>query len=148
MVVKETLRLHPGNPLLLKESMKHCMIDGYNVYPKTTVLINAWEIGRNPKYWQNPEEFLPERFKDRSHDFAASHYNFEYLPFGGGRKGCPGISMGLVLTELVLANVLYAFDWELPKGLKKEDINMEVSSGSSVHKKYPLELVPIETIYG
>ncbi|XP_026383323.1 cytochrome P450 71A1-like [Papaver somniferum] len=139
MVVKETFRLHPGNALLVRECMKHSRIDGFDIYPKTTVLINAWATGRDPKYWQNREKFLPERFKDSSIDFSGSQ-NFEYLPFGGGRRGCPGMNMAIVLIELVLANILYDFEWKLPEGLNKEDLNMEESPGLTIHKKYPLEL--------
>lgn len=149
MVVKEALRMHAPAPLLSpRECIKNSKIDGYDVYPKTRVLINAWAMGRNPKYWKNPEEFMPERFKDSFNmDFAGTQ-NFEYVPFGAGRRICPGMNMGIVLTEFVLANILYAFDWKLPNGLKKEDINMEESSGISIHKKYPLELVPIKHMQG
>ncbi|XP_026398375.1 cytochrome P450 71B13-like [Papaver somniferum] len=124
MVVKETLRLHPTLPLLARESIKYSKIDGYDIYPKTWVLINTWALARNPKYWKNPEEFLPERFKDNSFSLAENQ-NFEYKPFGGGRRICPGLNMGIVLTELVLAHMLYTFDWDLPEGLNAEDLNME-----------------------
>ncbi|XP_026440308.1 cytochrome P450 71B36-like [Papaver somniferum] len=143
MVVKETLRLHPIDSFLIRESLKHSKIDGYDIYPKMWVLINIWAMGRNPQYWQNPEEFLPERFKDSSSDFVQNQ-NFEYMPFGGGRRACPGSNMGIVLVELVLANVLYTFDWDLPKGLKREDLNMEESLGLGC--RYPLELVPIKHV--
>lgn len=140
MVVKETLRLHPSCILLTRECLKHNKIDGYDIYPKTRILINIWALGRNPEYWENPEEFLPDRFRDSPVDFV-ENLNFEYIPFGGGRRICPGLNMGIVLTELVLANVLYTFDWEFPKGLKREDLNME-SSGCI----YTLELVPIKHV--
>ncbi|OVA18879.1 Cytochrome P450 [Macleaya cordata] len=97
MVVKETLRLHPPLPLLIpRESMQHSKINGYDIHPKTRVLINVWAIGRNPDYWEKPDEFYPERFIDSSTDFRGQ--NFEFLPFGGGRRGCPGINMGIALT--------------------------------------------------
>ncbi|XP_026412009.1 cytochrome P450 71B26-like [Papaver somniferum] len=143
MVIKETLRLHPILPLLARKSMIRCKIDGYDIYPSTWILINSWALGRNPQYWKNPEKFLPERFKDSSLDFVENQ-KFEYMPFGGGRRICPGLNMGIVLTELVLANILYTFDWEFPKGLKAEDLNMEESSVS----RYPLELVPIKYVAG
>ncbi|XP_026379623.1 cytochrome P450 71B2-like [Papaver somniferum] len=143
MVVKETLRLHPGGPFITRESNRDRKIDGSDIYPETKVLINAWAIGRNPKYWKNPLEFSPERFKDSSIDFVGTQ-NFDYLPFRGGRRVCPAINMGIVLTELILANVLYTFDWGLPKGSKLADLNMKESPGS----KYPLQLQPIKHIYG
>ncbi|XP_026432770.1 cytochrome P450 71B20-like [Papaver somniferum] len=125
--------------------MKHSKISGYDMYPLTRVLVNVWEIGRSPEYWKNPEDFSPERFKDSSTDYVGDQ-NFEYLPFGGGTWGFPGLNMGIVLVELVLANVVYAFDW-LPEGMNKEDISMEESSGLVIHKKIPLELVPIKYVY-
>ncbi|XP_026430044.1 cytochrome P450 71B10-like [Papaver somniferum] len=147
MVVRETLRLHSPLPMLLpRESMNNCKIDGYDIKPKTRVLVNAWAIGRNPAYWYKPDEFNPERFIDKysnSTDYGGQQ-DFEYLPFGGGRRGCPGINMGLVTTELALANMLYCFDWALPAGMKIEDVSMDESSGMVVHKKDHLQLVPIK----
>ncbi|XP_026442035.1 cytochrome P450 71B34-like [Papaver somniferum] len=146
MVVKETLRLYTPLPLLLpRQSMHHCKIHGYDVLPETRVFINAFAIARDPKYWEKPDEFFPERFIDNSMDFRGQF--FEFLPFGGGRRGCPGIHMGLSTVDLALANLLYSFDWELPKGMKKEDINMDESSGLALHKKSALHLVPIKYMY-
>ncbi|XP_043715566.1 cytochrome P450 71B10-like [Telopea speciosissima] len=146
MVVKETLRLHPPAPLLIpRETMNHFTINGYDIYPKTRVQVNAWAIGRDPKYWKNPEEFMPERFMDNSIDYKGTH--FEYLPFGAGRRVCPGIYMGVSMVELTLANLLYAFDWGFPDGMKKEVINMDEEAGLTVHKKAPLYLVPINHIW-
>ncbi|XP_026397404.1 cytochrome P450 71B21-like [Papaver somniferum] len=99
-------------------------------------------MGRNPEYWKNPEEFFPERFKDSSIDFSGNQ-NFEYTPFGGGRRICPGMNTAVVLVELVLANVLYSFDWEFPKGLKN-DLNKEELAG--LGSRYPLDLVPIKHV--
>ncbi|KAM7269411.1 hypothetical protein ACFE04_024908 [Oxalis oulophora] len=147
LVVKETLRLHPPVPQLLpRETMSHFKINGFDIYPKTLVHINAWAIGRDPNYWNNPEEFFPERFEKSSIDFNGQH--FELLPFGAGRRICPGIHLGTTTVELVLANLLYCFDWKLPYGMKEEDMNMEEGFGQrlDVHKEVPLELVPVSYI--
>ncbi|KAG5236181.1 cytochrome P450 [Salix suchowensis] len=144
MVIKETLRLHPPAPLLIpRETMSHCKVSGYNIYPKTLVHVNVWAIGRDPKYWKDPEEFFPERFLDSSHDFNGQ--SFEYLPFGSGRRICPGIHMGSITVEIILSNLLYCFDWILPHGLQKEDMNMEEKAGVSLApaKKTPVILVPV-----
>ncbi|GLU03173.1 hypothetical protein SLE2022_203880 [Rubroshorea leprosula] len=144
IVVKETLRLHPPVPLLVpRETMSPCKIGGYDISPKTVIQINAWAIARDPKYWKNPEEFSPERFADSSVDFKGQ--NFEFLPFGSGRRVCPGILLGIITTELLLANLLYCFDWKIPDGMKEEDINMEEEVGAilTVGKKTPLLLVPV-----
>ncbi|XVE74922.1 hypothetical protein DITRI_Ditri12bG0057500 [Diplodiscus trichospermus] len=145
MVVKETLRLHPPAPLLIaRETMSHFKINGYDIDPKTVIQINAWAIARDPQYWKNPEEFSPERFTDSTVDFKGQH--FEFLPFGAGRRGCPGLYMGTVTSELLLANLLYCFDWKLPGGMKETDVNMEELGGHclTLMKKTPLHLVPIK----
>ncbi|XP_048318966.1 cytochrome P450 71B10 isoform X3 [Ziziphus jujuba] len=143
MIVKETFRLHPPAALLLpRETISHFKVNGFEVHPKTTIHINAWAIGRDPGYWKSPEEFIPERFVDSSTDFKGQH--FELLPFGSGRRVCPGIYMATTMVELGLANLLYWFDWKLPDGMKEEDINMEEEAGISltISKKIALNLVP------
>ncbi|TXG56183.1 hypothetical protein EZV62_017496 [Acer yangbiense] len=143
MIIKETLRLHPPAPLLLRETTSHFKVNGYDINPKNLIQVNVWAIGRDPKYWKNPEEFYPERFTNNSIDFKGN--NFEYLPFGSGRRICPGIHIGLITSEIALANLLYCFDWKLPNGMKNEDINMEEASGGSLvlYKKTALNLVPV-----
>ncbi|KAK3039894.1 hypothetical protein RJ639_028287, partial [Escallonia herrerae] len=143
MVVKETFRLHPPATLLLpRETMGHCKIGGYDIYPKTSILVNAWAIGRDPKVWKNPDNFYPERFAETEIDFRGQH--FELLPFGAGRRICPGLVMGATAVEFTLANLLHCFDWELPCGVKREDISVEEEVGLTVHKKFPLFLVPVK----
>ena len=123
-VVKETLRLHPAVPLLLpRETLRQVSICGYDVPAKTRVLVNAWAIGRDPRSWgDRPEEFDPGRFDgdDGVVDFNGTH--FELVPFGAGRRMCPGMAMGVATVEFTLANLLYCFDWELPEGVRVEDV--------------------------
>ncbi|KAF5179288.1 Cytochrome p450 [Thalictrum thalictroides] len=146
MVVKETLRLHaPAILLIPRECMKQCKIHGYDIYPKTRVLVNVWAIGRSGEYWENPEDFIPDRFIDKDIDFRGQ--DFDFLPFGSGRRGCPGINMGITAVELGLANLLYCFNWELPNGMKKEDIDMDETAGITVHKKTPLVAVPTKYVH-
>ncbi|KAF6164809.1 hypothetical protein GIB67_005868 [Kingdonia uniflora] len=143
MVVKESLRIHPsGSVLIPRECMSHCIINGYDIYPKTWVLINIWAIARDPVSWKNPEEFLPERFIDCPIDYKGK--DFEFLPFGAGRRGCPGMSLGVAIIELALANLLYSFNWELPPGISTENFNMEETGVFSLEKKSKLQLVPIK----
>ncbi|XP_074369036.1 cytochrome P450 71B34-like [Apium graveolens] len=140
-VVKETMRLHPPAPLLLPhESIDNCVISGYKIEAKTRTYVNAYAIGRDPECYENPEEFLPERFLNSSIDFKGQH--FELMPFGTGRRMCPGMLMGVATTELALANLLYSFNWELPPGMKKKDIDMASLPGVVVQKKNDLCLVP------
>ncbi|KAE8809016.1 Premnaspirodiene oxygenase [Hordeum vulgare] len=96
-------------------------MEGYTVPAKPHVVINAWAIGRDPKYWEAAEEFQPERFKDGVVDFTGSSY--EFLPFGAGRRMCPGFNYGLASMELALVGLLYHFDWSLPEGVADVDMD-------------------------
>lgn len=142
-VIKETLRLHPPFPLLLpRECRESCKIDGYEIPVKTKVVINAWAIGRDPNYWTNPDSFYPERFLDSSIDLKGK--NFEFIPFGAGRRMCPGMLFGLASVEFPLASLLYHFDWKLSNGMKHdEDLDMTEAFGVSVRRKQDLHLIPI-----
>ncbi|CAN6361284.1 unnamed protein product [Urochloa humidicola] len=141
---RETLRLHPALPLLVpRETLRDIKVAGYDVPARTRVLVNAWAIGRDPATWENPEEFDPGRFEgEEGEEVGFSRARFEFLPFGAGRRMCPGIDMGVATTEFTLANLLYCFDWELPEGMRCEDVCMEEAGGLTVHKKTPLLLVP------
>ncbi|KAL2892856.1 Cytochrome P450 71A9 [Bienertia sinuspersici] len=140
-VIKETYRLHPATPILVpRQTMQKCTLEGqYQIESKTLVYINAWAIGRDPDCWENPESFQPERFLGSSIDYKGQH--FELLPFGAGRRGCPGLLLGATTIELALANLLCFFDWELPALMKREDIDMDVLPGLATHKKIALCLV-------
>ncbi|KAL0419017.1 UNVERIFIED_CONTAM: cytochrome [Sesamum radiatum] len=97
-------------------------------------------ICHHPETWQDPEEFQPERFMTSNGgvvDVSAKTGEFEMIPFGGGRRGCPGTGMGLISAELALANLLYSFDWTLPAAAP--DTN--ALPGLTTHKKNPLLLV-------
>lgn len=139
-VVKETFRLHPAAPLLVvRDTVRKSTIEGYDIQPKTLVYVNAWAIGRDPKSWKDPEQFYPERFLGSSIDIKGN--NYELIPFGAGRRICPGMHLGVSNMEIALANLLYFFDWELPGDLKKEDIDTDTLPGITMHKKYPLCLL-------
>uniref|UniRef100_A0ACD5WI61 Uncharacterized protein n=1 Tax=Avena sativa TaxID=4498 RepID=A0ACD5WI61_AVESA len=142
MVVKETLRLHPPGPLLLpRETMRHIQIDGYDVPAKTRIYVNAWAIGRDPTSWpDDPEEFNPDRFRASDIDFKGEHP--QLMPFGTGRRICPGMSMAVATVEFTLANLLCCFDWALPEGTAAKDVSMEEEGRLIFHRKTPLVLVP------
>ncbi|XP_017981256.1 PREDICTED: cytochrome P450 83B1 [Theobroma cacao] len=142
-VIKETFRLQPIAPLLIpRETIRKCNIGGFEIPTKTLVYVNAWAIGRDPEAWENPKEFYPERFIGSSIDYKG--LDFELIPFGAGRRGCPGIHMGVATVELVLANLLYKFKWEMPAGMSNDDLDFDVKLGLSVHKKNALCLVANE----
>ncbi|XP_043706124.1 cytochrome P450 71A1-like [Telopea speciosissima] len=140
-IVKETLRLHPAAPLLVpRESSKATYIKGYYIPPKTRVFINAWAIQRDPKQWDDPEKFIPERFINSPVDFQGQH--FQFLPFGAGRRGCPGMPFAVASFKFVLANLLYWFDWKLPGNAKVEEMDMVEANGTALYKKTPIDLLP------
>ncbi|RLN33978.1 hypothetical protein C2845_PM03G25380 [Panicum miliaceum] len=139
--VQETLRLHPPAPLLFpRETMQHVKIHGYDLPPKTRVFVNAWAIGRDTDCWKNPEEFYRERFEDVGVDFQG--LNFEFLPFGAGRRICSAIPMANMNVEFTLASLLHSFDWKLPVGLRREDVSMEEMGRQIVCRSSPLCLFP------
>ncbi|QCD79809.1 Cytochrome P450 [Vigna unguiculata] len=141
LVIKETLRLHPPVPLLLpRECRDPCNIGGYAIPMKTKVIVNAWALGRDPKHWYDAEKFIPERFDGTGFDFKGN--NFEYIPFGAGRRICPGILLGLANVELPLAALLYHFDWKLPNEMKTQDLDMTEAFGATVGRKNNLCLIP------
>ncbi|KAL6995799.1 unspecific monooxygenase [Sarracenia purpurea var. burkii] len=140
-LIKETFRLYPPAPLLApRETIQKCVIDGYEIQSKTLVYVNAWAIARDPEVWKNPEVFSLEKFLENDNiDFKGN--DFQFIPFGAGRRGCPGMNLGVAIVELALANLLYAFDWELPIGMKKEDVDSDVRPGLTMYKKNDLCLV-------
>ncbi|KAG6516665.1 hypothetical protein ZIOFF_027138 [Zingiber officinale] len=142
-VLKETLRLHPPGPLLLpREAMETTELQGYHIPKGTRVIVNGWAIARDPALWDKAEEFLPERFLGDSGagalDFKGS--DFRYLPFGAGRRGCPGIGFSMVALEVVLASLLYYFDWEMPDGMSSDEMEMDEVFGLIMQKKSSLIL--------
>ncbi|TVU14581.1 hypothetical protein EJB05_38056, partial [Eragrostis curvula] len=141
-VIKESLRLHPVAPLLAPHfSMSSCSIDGFEISENVRVLINAWAIGRDERYWEDAEEFVPERFLDGG-DAEGEGNDFRFFPFGAGRRMCPGMNFGIATVEVMLANLVHRFDWELPLGQERRDFVMSEVFGLVVHRKEKLLLVP------
>jgi cytochrome P450 len=138
MVIKETLRMHPPAPLLPRLTREDSKIMGYDLLEGTNVCINVFAISRDPKYWENPEEFKPERFENSNKDYYGTH--FDFTPFGAGRRQCPGIQFSSSVMEVILANLLYHFDWMLPDGAS---IDMSEKFGLAVGKKHALKLKAI-----
>lgn len=142
LVIKETLRFHPPVPLLLPRVCgERCEINGYEIPEKAKVVVNAWAIGRDPNLWDDAESFIPERFLDSTIEYKGN--NFEYIPFGAGRRICPGMNFGLANVKFELAQLLFHFDWKLPGGMKQEEIDMTEEFGATVGRKEDLIVIPV-----
>ncbi|KAK9233491.1 hypothetical protein WN943_023741 [Citrus x changshan-huyou] len=141
MVVRETLRLHPVTPLMAPhESMEDRTVNGFHIPKKSRVIVNAWAIGRDPKAWTDPETFFPERFVGSSVDVLG--HDFQLLPFGSGRRGCPGIQLALTVVKQVTAQLVHCFDWELPEGMLPTELDMTEEFGLVTPRAKHLLAVP------
>ncbi|KAK4834979.1 hypothetical protein QYF36_003435 [Acer negundo] len=139
--IKETLRLHPPIPLLLHETAEDSVVSGYRIPAKSRVMINAYAIGRDPSSWEDPDTFKPSRFlNDGAPDFKGN--DFKYIPFGSGRRSCPGMQLGLYALELSVANLLHCFNWVLPDGMKPSELDMEDMFGLTAPRVIRLVAVP------
>lgn len=129
--------MHPAAPMLAPhQAREDACVDGYNILAGTTVFINVWGIGRDPALWDVPEEFRPERFLESKIDMRGQ--DFELLPFGSGRRMCPGYGLALKVMLLGLANLLHGFVWRLPEGVTVEELSMEETFLLAVPRKFPL----------
>uniref|UniRef100_M8CIH9 Putative Cytochrome P450 71D11 n=1 Tax=Aegilops tauschii TaxID=37682 RepID=M8CIH9_AEGTA len=136
MVIMEVLRLHPPGPLVPRMAREECTVMGYDIPKGTSVYINVFAISRDPRYWNNPEEFRPERFENNHLNYKGTH--FEFIPFGTGRRQCPGIQFSSSLIEMALTNLLYHFDWMLPSGIDLASFDMSEKFGLAVSKRLGL----------
>ncbi|WRX14750.1 Cytochrome P450 - like 10 [Theobroma cacao] len=137
-IVKETLWLHPAVPLSVpREAMEDCTIAGFHVPAGTRLLVNLWKLQRDPSIWQKPSEFLPERFLSDHANLDLTDQNFEFIPFGSGRRICPGISFALQVMHLALARLLHGFEWGT---VSDTAIDMSETPGLTVPKATPLEV--------
>ncbi|KAH6774752.1 hypothetical protein C2S52_002254 [Perilla frutescens var. hirtella] len=140
VVIMEALRLHPQVSLIPRASREPCQISGYTIPRKVKVLVNAWAIHRDHNYWADPEIFQPERFQNQpSIDYIGS--DFHYLPFGSGKRVCPGIAFGWASITLPLAHLLYNFNWKLPHGVCAQDLNMVEKTSLTTPRKDELFVV-------
>ncbi|XP_047054477.1 3,9-dihydroxypterocarpan 6A-monooxygenase-like [Lolium rigidum] len=137
-VAKETLRLHPTGPLVVRQSPEQCKVGEYDVPAGATIFVNVWAIGRDPSSWTEPLEFRPERFLDgganAGTDVRGQH--FHMLPFGSGRRICPGASLALLVVQSALAAMVQCFEWRPAGGADKVD--MEEGPGLTLPRKRPL----------
>ncbi|XP_042052885.1 labd-13Z-ene-9,15,16-triol synthase, chloroplastic-like [Salvia splendens] len=139
-VIKETLRLHPPVPLLVpRVPFQTTTVGGYTIPKGTKILLNVWAIQRDPTIWDNPGEFKPERFLVGSTSLDFKGNNFEFIPFGSGRRMCPGLPLAERMVAYLLASFLHSFDWKLADGKK---LDMSQSLGIVLQKTNSSVAIP------
>ncbi|KAJ1271554.1 hypothetical protein BS78_06G136000, partial [Paspalum vaginatum] len=141
-VIRESMRLHPPAPLLVpRETTEACTVRGYEIPARTRVIVNAAAIGRDPDAWgPDAARFVPERHEGEGVDLSDHkpwHDSFALVPFGMGRRSCPAVHFATAVVELLLANLLFCFDWPAPRG----EVDVEEKQGLIVSRKNPLVLV-------
>ncbi|KAK7305552.1 hypothetical protein VNO77_43458 [Canavalia gladiata] len=121
-VIKETLRLRMAIPLLVPHMNLHeAKLGGYDIPAESKILVNAWWLANNPAHWKNPEQFRPERFLEEESKVEANGNDFRYLPFGVGRRSCPGIILALPILAITLGRLVQNFELLPPPGHSKLD---------------------------
>ncbi|XP_059456426.1 geraniol 8-hydroxylase-like [Corylus avellana] len=141
-IVKETLRLHPPAPFLGPHKAEiDKEVCGFTVPKNAQILVNVWAMGRDSSIWPNPDLFVPERFLEKDINFKGG--DFELIPFGAGRRICPGLPLANRMVHLMLASLVHYFNWNLADELKAKDLNMSETFGITLHKAEPLRAIPI-----
>ena len=150
-IVKESMRLHPAGAMIFRESSKSCTVNGYHIPERTRLFVNNWGICRDPKHWEDPLEFKPERFLveqgsgNSPLDVRGQH--FHLLPFGSGRRSCPGITLAMQVVQTSLAAMIQCFEWKAEGGRDGAVVDMEEALGLTLSRAHPLVCVPIPKLY-
>ncbi|KAD2392872.1 hypothetical protein E3N88_39849 [Mikania micrantha] len=144
--IKETFRLHPVVPFLIPRSpSQDCIVGGHTLPKGCTVFLNVWSIQRDPRYWDNPLEFHPDRFMtyDGTKKCDYKGNNLKFMPFGTGRRLCAGLPLAEKMLMYILASLLHSFNWSLPKG---EDHDLYEKVGLTLKKAKPLIAIPSQRL--
>ncbi|KAL9166501.1 hypothetical protein ABFS82_05G033600 [Erythranthe guttata] len=141
-MLKETLRIHPPAPFLIpRRAERDVVVCGYTVPENSQVFVNAWAIGRDPEIWEEPLVFKPERFLESEVDFRGR--DFELVPFGSGRRICPGLPLAARVLPVVVGSLLNSFDWKIEGGVTAAELNMDEKFGITLQRAHPLRAVPV-----
>ncbi|XP_019195210.1 PREDICTED: geraniol 8-hydroxylase-like isoform X1 [Ipomoea nil] len=141
-ILKETFRMHPPVPFLIPRKVEHEVnLCGYTIPKDSQILVNVWAIGRDPNIWEKPLVFKPERFQNLEMDFRGQ--DFELIPFGGGRRICPGLPLAMKTVPVMLGSLLNSFQWKLDGNIAPKDLDMKEKFGITIAKDCPLKAIPI-----
>ncbi|GJN32029.1 hypothetical protein PR202_gb20499 [Eleusine coracana subsp. coracana] len=139
-IVKETFRLHPPAPFLLPHLADTTLqVRGYTVPKGARLLVNVWAIGHDANVWPEPEKFMPERFLEKEVDFRGR--DFVLIPFGSGRRMCPGAPLAVRMVQLMLASLLHRFHWRLLTDVEKNGLDMTERLGLNLSMATPLQAI-------
>nr|XP_043626607.1 cytochrome P450 76T24-like [Erigeron canadensis] len=142
-IVKETLRLHPPVPFLVPhKAINDVEVQGYVVPKDAQILCNLWAMGQDQNVWRDPQRFEPERFLDIGIDYKGQ--DFELIPFGAGRRMCPGLPLADRMLHLLLGSLIYKFNWKIEGGIRPQDMDMSDKFGFTLHKSLPLMAIPVK----
>ncbi|XP_043702383.1 cytochrome P450 81Q32-like [Telopea speciosissima] len=132
-IINETLRLYPAVPLLVPhESSEECIVGGFTIPRGTMLLVNQWAIHKDPKLWEEPTKFRPERMEG----IGGVRDGYKLMPFGSGRRSCPGEGLALRMVGLTLGSLIQCFDWER---VDEELVDMTEGARLTLPKAKPLE---------
>ncbi|CAI9271567.1 unnamed protein product [Lactuca saligna] len=142
-VIKETLRLHPPAPFLIpREAIHDVVVQGFIVPKNSQILCNVWAMGRDPNIWSDPEMFMPERFLDVKVDYRGQ--DFKLIPFGAGRRMCPGLNLANRMLHIILGSLIHKLDWTVVGNKRPQDIDMGEKFGITLQKAEPLIAIPMK----
>ena len=142
--IRETFRLHLLPMVLPRQNLTACKVFGYDIPAGTMLMVNARAIARDPNIFESPLEFKPERFLEGMPHATTDiqGHTFEILPFGSGRRACPGMTLAIGMVHIQTATLLQCFDWSLPDGLQPQELDMTVAEGMVPYKAQPLRAIP------
>ncbi|AEE83587.1 cytochrome P450 like protein [Arabidopsis thaliana] len=142
-IIKEGLRLHPPGPLLPRTVQERCEIKGFHIPEKTILVVNSYAIMRDPDFWEDPDEFKPERFLSISRSGQEDEIRdkfLKYIPFASGRRGCPGTNLAYASVGTAVGVMVQCFDWKI----EGENVNMNEAAGTMVlTMAHPLKCTPV-----
>ncbi|KAI3800475.1 hypothetical protein L1987_28566 [Smallanthus sonchifolius] len=140
-VIKETFRLHPPAPFLVpRQAIGDVEIQGFMVPNNAQILCNVWAMGRDSKVWSHPETFMPERFLEINIDYKGQ--DFKLIPFGAGRRMCPGLNISHRMLHIMLGTLIQNFEWKLVGNMRAQDIDMGEKFGLTLQRNTPLKVIP------
>ena len=160
-IIKETLRLHPPVPVVIRKCVKECEVREYVIPDKAMVFVNAWAIGRDPNYWESPLEFRPERFLQAGKEAKMGHevdvrgQHFQLLPFGSGRRICPGMNLAIQMLPALVGSIIQCFDLTVVCSVEGDHptvdndaviLNMEERPGFTATRLHDLVCVPVSRV--